>query len=51
MTDCKTLLWTIKGYDLKDNLVLLYKIKTNDHNLGWWPFPNSILRVKKKITK
>jgi len=34
MTDCKIEVWTIKGYDKDNNLVLLYKIKANNHNLG-----------------
>jgi len=35
MNECKIIeVWTIKGYDLKNNLVLLYKIKANSNNLG-----------------
>jgi len=34
MTDCMIDVWTIKGYDKKNKLVLMYKIKANSHNLG-----------------
>jgi len=34
MTNCNIEVWTIKGYDKDNILVLLYKIKANSPNFG-----------------